>query len=180
MLYVVVAGNHYTLEDYYGSAENGWIDWCLLPASFLTKVWYIGIILLIPTFLDEIDGISYDTFEQRKPGETLKFTAGIAQTRSMIPKQCRNSEVKNAPYEEFFSYFWYHLRAYDRWYHVSTPNIRVGTDTDLWSIKAYVLNIKHDEQFNRENRQLPTSFFKTIYNCPQVFQNHIQLPTTAI
>ena len=116
------------LKDYFGSSGNGWIGWCLLPAIFLKKVRYIGTILLIPTFLDEIDGISYDTFEQRKPGETLKLTAGIAQTRSMIPKQCRNSEVKNAPYEEFFSYFWYHLRAYDRWYHVSTPNIRVGSN----------------------------------------------------
>ncbi len=27
-----------------------------------------------------------------------------------------------------FSDFWYHLRVSDRWYHVSTPNIRVGSN----------------------------------------------------
>jgi hypothetical protein len=28
--------------------------------------------------LDEIEGISYDTFEHQKPGEMLKLTAGTA------------------------------------------------------------------------------------------------------
>ena len=50
----------FTLEDYYCNAVR-----------------IIGS-MLIPPFLDEIEGISNDTFERRKPGETLKLIARIA------------------------------------------------------------------------------------------------------
>jgi hypothetical protein len=48
-------------------------------------------------FFDEKKGIKDDTFEHRKSEETFKITAGIAETRRLIPNRCQNLGVNNAP-----------------------------------------------------------------------------------
>ena len=72
---------YYTMVDYYGSAENGWLDWCLFKL-FSVGTW---ITVLIP-------------FGTQKPGESLKITAGTAKTRMVIPNRCRFLGVNIAPY----------------------------------------------------------------------------------
>jgi hypothetical protein len=68
----------FTLEDYYCNAVRmiGSIEvfFKLLIYEDLMHWYYLA----DTTFLDEIEGISNDTFERRKPGETLKLIARIA------------------------------------------------------------------------------------------------------
>jgi hypothetical protein len=57
----------------------------------------------------------------------------------MDKKYAEHCNPKGRSYEDVFPKFWYHLRVYSRWYHVSTPIIWVGTGIILVSWYQFVI-----------------------------------------